>query len=60
MLKQNFSHSPRGGTIPTSQLRETMLITKLNRMCVFLVFSFVFNCDIKVLNGKYENNHVID
>ena len=63
MPKQNFSHSPKGGTIPTSQPRETILMTELNRLCAFLVFFFcvcMFNCNIKVLNGKYVNNHVTD
>ena len=39
-----------------------MLMTKLNGLCVFLAFFgwvCVFNCDIKVLNGKHANNHLI-
>ena len=37
-----------------------MLMTKLNRLCAFLVLSLVFDCDITVLNGKHVNNHVMD
>ena len=60
MPKQNFSHLPSRAHRLTCQPRETMLTTKLNGLCVFLVFFFMFNCDINVLNGKYVNNHVID
>ena len=60
MPKQNFSHLPSRGHHLTCQLRETMLMTKLNGLCVFLGFFCVFSCDIKVLNEKYVNNHVID
>ena len=63
MSEQNFSHLPSRGHHHICQPRETMLMTKLNRLCVFLVLFFlgvcVFDCDIKVSNGKYVNNHVI-
>ena len=34
-----------------------MLMTKLNR---FSGGGVVFICDIKILSGKYLNNHVLD
>ena len=36
------------------------VIDQIEQIVCFSCFLFVFNCDIKVLNGNYVNNHVTD
>ena len=39
--------------------RKDHVDDQTEQIVFFLVFPFVYNCDIKVLNGKYVNSHVI-